>query len=306
MKRFTIAKSSFARRAMVVAIAAACAGGALSAQRSEVPTSHQHRPALVRHAHADGSADSTNWSGYAVSAANGAVTSVTGSWVIPAATCSEAGGSTAYASFWVGIDGWNSNSVEQTGTDSDCSSGTPQYYAWYEFYPSPAYYAGRLTSLSPGDVMSATVSYANGTFTATIKDVTKNESYTATFTPPAASRRYTPPARSSAEWIAEAPCCTSRGGILPLAEFGTVSLGEDYTAPSVSTGTNYATISGISAPIGSFGTTSATTVWSSTMINENTPPSEETNPPAADLMAVPSALTTDGSSFQVVWKSVGP
>ena len=30
-------------------------------------------------------------------------------------------------------------------------------------------------------------------------------------------------ARSSAEVIAEAPCCTARGGILPLTNFGTVS-----------------------------------------------------------------------------------
>jgi len=30
-------------------------------------------------------------------------------------------------------------------------------------------------------------------------------------------------ANSSAEVIAEAPCCTASGGILPLANFGTVS-----------------------------------------------------------------------------------
>ena len=31
-------------------------------------------------------------------------------------------------------------------------------------------------------------------------------------------------ARSSAEVIVEAPCCTNSGGILPLTDFGTVSL----------------------------------------------------------------------------------
>jgi hypothetical protein len=31
-------------------------------------------------------------------------------------------------------------------------------------------------------------------------------------------------ARSSAEVIVEAPCCTARGGILPLANFGTVNI----------------------------------------------------------------------------------
>lgn len=288
-----------------LAIAAALLGGGGLLQAQEVAP-HQHRPALIRHMHEDGTATSTNWSGYAVTGASGSVTSVTGSWVIPAATCTEAGGSTAYASFWVGIDGWNSSSVEQTGTDSDCSSGTPEYYAWYEFYPAPSYYAGNLTSLKVGDVMSATVSYANGTFTAIIKDVTQNESYTATFTPAAASRRYTPPARSSAEWIAEAPCCTNRGGTLPLADFSPLLFGEDYTAPLVPTGANYATVSGVTAPIGSFGSSAATTVWSSTMINQNTPRNEEANPPAADIMALPSGLTSDGTSFKVTWNSVGP
>jgi len=33
-------------------------------------------------------------------------------------------------------DTFNSTSVEQLGTDSDCDSGTPSYYAWYEMYPN--------------------------------------------------------------------------------------------------------------------------------------------------------------------------
>ena len=41
------------------------------------------------------------------------------------------GGSTAYSSFWVGIDGFSSSSVEQMGTDSDVVNGIPTYYAWY-------------------------------------------------------------------------------------------------------------------------------------------------------------------------------
>jgi hypothetical protein len=38
-----------------------------------------------------------------------------------------------------------------------------------------------------------------------------------------ATRRLAGAARSSAEVIAEAPCCTYSGGILPLTNFGTVS-----------------------------------------------------------------------------------
>src|SRR5271165_3522741 len=126
-------------RAVVIAAVLAGAGGWIHAEELATPTPHRHRPALIRHTHEDGTAVSTNWSGYAVTGANGSVTSVTGSWVVPPATCTEAGGSKAYASFWVGIDGWNSSSVEQTGTDSDCSSGKPLYYAWYEFYPQASH-----------------------------------------------------------------------------------------------------------------------------------------------------------------------
>jgi len=64
---------------------------------------------------------STNWSGYAATGANGAFSSVSASWTEPAATCTSNRRRTAqYAAFWVGLDGYSSGSVEQTGTDSDC------------------------------------------------------------------------------------------------------------------------------------------------------------------------------------------
>src|ERR1044071_5102244 len=85
----------------------------------------------VRHArnHRISNSTSTNWSGYAVT--GNRFTSVSASWTQPSVTCSA----TAYSSFWVGLDGDTSNTVEQTGTDADCSGSTPQYYAWYEMYP---------------------------------------------------------------------------------------------------------------------------------------------------------------------------
>src|SRR4051794_23888855 len=78
---------------------------------------------------------SLNWSGYAVTAAPGAVTAVSASWVVPTFTATSASG---YESSWVGIDGYNSNSVEQIGTESDYSNGLASYYAWYEMYPNPS------------------------------------------------------------------------------------------------------------------------------------------------------------------------
>jgi len=83
---------------------------------------------------ANSTASSTNWSAYAVTGGSGAFTDAKGSWVQPAVTCSRR--QTAYSSFWVGLDGANSNSVEQLGTDSDCSRGTPTYYAWWRCSPT--------------------------------------------------------------------------------------------------------------------------------------------------------------------------
>lgn len=161
--------------------------------------------------------ESENWSGYAATGSNGAFHSVSASWTQPAATC--AGGSDQYAAFWVGLDGYNSNSVEQTGTDSDCSSGTPTYYGWYEMYPSyPVYFSN---PVQPGDSMSASVTFSGTeTYTLVLKDNTQGWTQTET-------ENESGLANSSAEVITEAPSSTS--GVLPLADFGTV----DYANATV-------------------------------------------------------------------------
>src|SRR5213079_1649863 len=109
---------------------------------------------------------STNWSGYAVTGSR--FTSVSASWTEPSVSCSG----TAYSSFWVGLDGDTSNTVEQTGSSADCSGSTPQYYAWYEMYPKyPVNLSG---TVRPGDHFSASVTTdGNGSFTLTITDSTQ-------------------------------------------------------------------------------------------------------------------------------------
>jgi hypothetical protein len=273
-----------------VASSALIVTGALApAPLAKIPAPHQHRPADIRARHVDGSYDSTNWSGYAATGTN--FTQVTGTWKVPASTCAK-GSSTEYAAFWIGLDGWTSSSVEQTGTDSDCSNGTPSYYAWYEFYPEPSYYAGRLTNLSPGDIMTSSVTYnaAKTQFTAVITDTTSGISFTTTFTP---AKRTAAPARSSAEWIAEAPSVEvgRKVEVAPLADFNVIDFGPSYFTTA---GTNSATI-GAAAPtlMGAFGAN----LNSSTMVSDG-----KTVVP----MATPSAPSQDGSSFYVTWNSVGP
>ncbi len=154
---------------------------------------------------------SSNWSGYAATGGTGAFSSVSASWTEPAASCGS--GSTAYAAFWVGLDGFNSDSVEQTGTDSDCDGSSPDYYGWYEMYPAnPVYFSN---PVEPGDSMSASVTFS-GTETYTLVLTDNTEGWNQTITENESGLD-----RSSAEVITEAP--SSESGVLPLADFGTVN-----------------------------------------------------------------------------------
>jgi hypothetical protein len=156
-------------------------------------------------------AESTNWSGYA--ATTGTYTSVSASWTQPAGTCSRGD---QYAAFWVGLDGYTSSSVEQTGSEVDCVGHTAEYYAWYEMYPGPS--ENYSNTVRAGDHFNATVTYTgNNSFSLHIADTTRGWSHTTTASLAGA-------ARSSAEVIVEAPCCTASGGILPLTNFGTVNI----------------------------------------------------------------------------------
>jgi len=155
--------------------------------------------------------ESTNWSGYADT--SGTFSTVSASWTQPAGTCSRGD---QYAAFWVGIDGYSSETVEQTGSEVDCVGRTAEYYAWYEMYPGPS--ENYTNTVKAGDQFSASVTWDGGdNFTLSITDHTQD------WTETTEQSLGSTPARSSAEVIAEAPCCTGSGGILPLTDFGTVS-----------------------------------------------------------------------------------
>jgi len=211
--------------------------------------------------------NSLNWSGYAVTASSGAVTAVYGSWVVPSVSCSK---QSAYVAFWAGIDGFNSNTVEQAGVLVQCSSGKPYYSAWYEFYPSPSVTISTII-VKPGDVVSVDVSYSSGTFYVTVTD---------------GSQKYSTSGSVSGAQLSSAECITERpsiaGSLTKLADFGTVSFGHDYTKVSQ---TCYATINGNTLPFGSF-----SSFQSITMVDNK-----------GAILAKPSVISSDGSSFTVTW-----
>jgi len=227
----------------------------------------------------NGSVSSVNWSGYAVTASAGSVTDAQGSWIVPAVTCGSK--QTSYSAFWVGIDGYSSTTVEQTGTDSDCSKGTPHYYAWYEFYPKASKDIGSFP-VHPGDVVTASVTYSGGIFTVNIQDITSGKTFTTTGTVSSAQR-------SSAEFIVEAPetCILIKCKLSSLSNFGTASLGTDYTNVG---GMNcgVAENGGPAAALGSYGSN----VQEIAMVSQAN---------HSVVKAQPSVLSADGTSFTVQW-----
>ena len=167
-------------------------------------------------------AESTNWSGYA--ATTGTYSAVSASWTQPKGTCSNGD---QYAAFWVGLDGYSSSSVEQTGTEVDCVGRTAEYYAWWEMYPGASVdYSTTKYPVHYGDSFTASVTYtAPNSYALVLTDNTAH--WTASTTQSLAGA-----ARSSAEVIAEAPCCTFFGGILPLTNFGTMNFTNSLATPT--------------------------------------------------------------------------
>lgn len=171
---------------------------------------HPTRPLIGVRGGSLSTVTSPNWSGYA--AHGGTYTRVSASWVEPRAHCG--GSSHKYSSFWVGLDGYSSRTVEQTGSEVDCNGKSPRYYSWYEMYPKfPANFRNKV---SPGDHFTGSVTYnGGGRFTLRLSDRTKGWTHVEHKSLPSARR-------SSAEVIIEAP--SSNRGLLPLADFGTVHI----------------------------------------------------------------------------------
>ena len=190
------------RRGVIVAVALALGLGLFASAPSATARVQQGKIHKLTHS------TSSNWAGWDTT--GGTYTSVSASWVQPTITCGRH--ETSYASFWIGLDGDGSNSVEQTGSEGDCNRGTPVYYSWYEFYP--AYPVNYSNTVRPGDHFSSTVTYSGGKYTLVLTDSTQNWSHTTTGSAPSGLN-------ASAEVIAEAP--SSNRGVLPLANFGTMN-----------------------------------------------------------------------------------
>jgi hypothetical protein len=230
---------------------------------------------------------SLNWGGYVVLAAAHNVKMVTGTWTVPtiagstATTCPDAQKTWESNAVWVGIDGFTSNTVEQTGTSADCFYGAPQYYAWYEFYPSGSVVSSM--TVTPGDSITATVTYSglNTTGVPTFKTSLTDTTSGVTFLGP---KTAVPGAlRASAQWIDESPYYD---GFLGLTH---VSSNVKFTGASAELGTVTNTPAGWGTKV----------VWV-LMVDYNFPYDKV----LAYAKAQPQTLS--GGTFAMKWLAYGP
>jgi hypothetical protein len=116
-----------------------------------------------------------NWGGYVVTGASGSFQTTSVSWTQTAVSCPSGSDSSP----WIGIDGFNDGTVEQTGTDGDCNGSSPSYYAWYEMYPRNTVVINK--PISPGDQFTGTVTFNGGkSYTLTLTNVTDGWTNTVT------------------------------------------------------------------------------------------------------------------------------
>jgi hypothetical protein len=204
---------------------------------------------------------STNWAGYADTGSS--FSQVAGSWTEPSATCS--GRSESLAVFWVGIDGFSSDSVEQDGTLIECDRGTASQFTWWEMFPTNDIQVVGST-LAAGDSITSSVVRSGTSYTLSVTDSTNPaNSFTTTQT-------CSDCANSSAEWIAEAP--SGSNGVEPLAHFSTFTdTGSTVTEGSTS------------------GVISSFTDDELTMVDNS-----------GNVKALPSALNSSGNGFSVTWE----
>lgn len=178
---------------------------------------------LPRHG---GTADSLNWSGYAVTPSGGGITAVSSSFTVPSAGLAPPG----FAATWTGIGGYNTSDLIQAGASEDSAPSNPllgdQYYAWYELLPASETQITGCTgdancTVTPGDNTTVNISQVSGdTWSIAMTDAGKwSWSQDLTYAS----------SESSGEWILEAPTLVAQ---TTLANVGTTHFGPTSTYTS--------------------------------------------------------------------------
>lgn len=222
---------------------------------------------------------SRNWAGWVDNAdTNVELRFVSATFKVPTITCTSFGPT---VSIWVGLDGFQSKTVEQAGIDAACDiqgpdGVLPQYVSWYERYPRPANFKG---ALSPGDSVGVSVFFdsSTGNYDMAVNDPSSpGADIGVAFPCPSGSSCR----NSSAEVIAEdAGGGPAKGFFLP--KFSPVT----FTGVAVT------------SRDGTHGTLEGNSLWSAHQIFMEYPNNT--------IMAEPSARADGATSFTVTYKSAG-
>lgn len=175
-------------------------------------------------------------------------------------TIPQPGGTSGVGATWVGIGGVSSHDLIQAGTQEIVSNGRVQYSAWIEMLPK----SSETIDLAVHSGDSVSVSLAEQTannWLIQIVNATTGQKFQRTVTYSSS--------RSSVEWVEEAP--SGARSILPLENFGTVT----FTNGA-------ATAAGKTMNISQTGAQPIKMIDSSQRV-----------------LAVPSALSSDGAGFSV-------
>jgi hypothetical protein len=161
-----------------------------------------------------------NWTGYVDIAHKGVkFRKVATTFRVPTVTCTS---SNSKASFWVGLDGAGTPTVEQVGVSTDCHSGHPTYQSWYEMFPEGVTYE---FSVHPGDSLSMWVSQASngGIYELSVTDSTSG--HTASFV----KSELCPPRKTCDSTTAEVILEANNG--TDLSKFSTVTFTNSKVTP---------------------------------------------------------------------------
>jgi hypothetical protein len=209
----------------------------------------------------------SNWTGYIDLAHRGVkFRYVATRFKVPTLRCTS---SDSKASFWVGLDGAGTPTVEQVGISTDCTNGHPRYQSWYEMFPEGTQY---MFSVHPGDSISMWVSQnsSGGIYELSVTDTTSG--HTASFVQPGLCPPRKTCESATAEVILEADNGTN------LSKFTTVTF----------TGSRVITRSGAS---GGFQNTGSWNLRKSLMTGKNGAP-----------LATVSATSHNGEDFSFTYR----
>ena len=222
---------------------------------------------------------SVTWAGYGIIAGNAGITAVRASFIQTSINCNPATAVDRHAAFIAALNGQLTNAFEFVGTEATCPSGSV----------SPTYREFASAGMAPiipiiiGHAYLASILESGGIYHYVLKDVTTGMVSKGTGGGP--------------NLVFAAECIVYRllaatGAPLPLAHFGLVSFGMDYSrVPN----TCFATYSG---------TTKA--IWANTVPQLALVKYIMYNAALTTVDANPSPITPDKSSFKVAWLNSGP